>query len=172
MKYNVSRFIMRTLAITFSLAFAYVASADDAFTIPEEDATVITSSKLTFDQEKRYALFEGDVVVTDPSLKMTADKLTVEFDETNKAKSIVAEGNVVIIQEEQDTTAWAGKAAYDVETGQIFMERKPRIRRGRDMLEGDTITFWRDHNKMICEPQARLVLYPQEGSPRERILGE
>lgn len=130
------------------------------FEIDESTATVITSEKLTFDQKKHYALFEGNVVVRDPSLRMRSDRMTVFFDEDNQAQSIEAVGRVVIRQDVEETTAWARKATYDVASGEIFMEGSPRIRRGRDILEGDTITFWRDDNKMICEPKARLVLFP------------
>lgn len=135
-----------------------------------EDVTEITSVRLTFDQEKRYALFEENVVVIDPSMRLTSDQLIVYFDENNQAKWIEAEGQVVI--EQEDTTAWAGKATYDVSTGEIFLEMEPRVRRGRDILEGETITFWRDDNKMICEPQARLVLFPETGGTRDQLVGE
>jgi len=151
-----------------------VADELDEFTMDESEATVITSTRLTFDQQQHYALFEENVVVNDPSLHLVADRLTVFFTGENQAESIEAVGNVVI--EQEDTTAWAQKATYDVTTGKIFLEGSPRIRRGRDILEGDTITFWRDDNRMICEPQARLVLFPDKdadrGGARGLMLGE
>lgn len=137
------------------------AAVMDEFALDESQATVITSTRLTFDQQQLFALFEENVVVTDPALKMTADRLRVVFTEDNQAESIEADGNVVITQE--GTTAWAGKATYDVASGQILLEQSPRIRRGRDLLEGETITFWRDDNRMVCEPRARLVLFPNDG---------
>lgn len=143
---------------------------DADFTIDPELATVITSERLTFDQSEQYALFEENVIVRDPGLRMRADRLTVFFDEANQAERIEAVGRVIIQREE--TTAWAGKASYDVESGRIFMEDQPRIRRGRDVLEGDTITFWRDTNKMICEPRARLVLFPEGEGPRGLFIGD
>ncbi len=141
----------------------------DEFAMDESEATVITSTRLTFDQQQHYALFEENVVVNDPSLHLVADRLTVFFTEENQAESIEAVGNVVI--EQEDTTAWAQKATYDVTTGKIFLEGSPRIRRGRDILEGDTITFWRDDNRMICEPQARLVLFPGKDADRSGARG-
>lgn len=140
------------------------------FEIDEAEATVITSKRLTFDQTHQYALFEEDVVVVDASMRLTADRLAVFFDENNQADMIEAVGNVVMKQE--DTTAWARKATYSVEAGTIFLEGSPRIQRGRDVLEGDTITFWREDNRMICEPRARLVLFPDEGGSRDFLWGE
>ncbi len=144
--------------------------AADQFAINEAEATVITSERLTFDQGEQMALFEGNVVVRDPALRMRADRLTVRFDARNQAETIEAEGRVIIQQEE--TTAWAQNASYEVESGKIFLEGQPRIRRGRDILEGDTITFWRDTNKMICEPRARLVLFPEGEGPRGLFIGD
>ena len=135
-----------------------------------EDLTVITSDKLTFDYQKHYALFEANVVVVDPDMKILADKLTVLFDDKSKAQSIKAEGNVYIVQ--QDKKAKAAEANYDVASGKIVLTGKPQVTRGKDVLSGDTITFWRDQNKMLCEPRARLVIYPSDGGARETLLGE
>ena len=110
--------------------------------------TVVTSERLTFDYAKKY----------------------VRFDEAGQVQLISATGHVVI--EQEDKRATAGRASYEVTDGRILLEDNPRVVRGRDMLEGDRIIFWRDKNKMICEPNARLVIYPQKGGMRDRILGE
>lgn len=135
-----------------------------------EDVTVITSARLTFDYNRRYAQFEENVVVADPEMKMAADRLTVQFDADGKVTSIKAEGRVKITQ--ADKVAEAGVASYDVATGKIVLASKPRVRRGRDLLEGDVITFWRNENRMVCQPQARLVIYPEKGGMTDAFFGE
>lgn len=132
--------------------------------------TVITSERLLFDYKKQYALFEEDVVVTDPELKLTADTMTVRFNEAGDVSLIVAKGNVTI--EQADKVATSGLATYNVEQGKITLEENPRVKRGKDLLEGVIITFWRDDNKMICEPQARLVIYPEKGGTRDQLFGD
>ncbi len=170
MKKNMRWFIAGMAGMALGVTSVSPVFADDGdFEIDEADATVITSTRLTFDQKEQYALFEENVEVTDPSLHLVSDRLTVFFDEDNQAKSIEALGNVVITQE--DTIAWAQKATYEVPSGKIFLEGSPRIRRGRDVLEGDTITFWRDDNRMICEPHARLVLFPDQDDPQGGARG-
>ncbi len=133
------------------------------------DYTVITSDKLTYDAQAFFAVFEGNVVVSDPSMKMKSERLTVRFNETNEVENILAEGRVVMSQ--ADKRAWAAKATYDLTTGKIVLEGSPRVMRGKDLLLGDTITFWRDENRMVCEPRARLIIYPEKGGARERITG-
>jgi lipopolysaccharide transport protein LptA len=135
-----------------------------------EAVTVITSEKLTFDYKKQYALFENNVLVTDPEMQLAADRLTVIFNNLGKAQSIKAEGRVTVRQE--DKTAQAGLATYDFETGKIVLAIKPRVTRGHDMLEGEIITFWRDQNRMICQPHARLVIYPEKGGVKDQFFGE
>ena len=78
--------------------------------------TVITSDKLTFDYKQHYALFERNVVVTDPDMKLRCNELTARFDDKNKVQEILATQNVQI--EQEDKIAMAGKAVYKVITGE------------------------------------------------------
>lgn len=165
--YN-TRWTARMGAVVMALCAAAVFGAEKTG-IDDSDLTVITSEKLTFDANEQYAVFEKNVEVTDPNMRITADKLTVNFDQDNKVKSITAEGQVVMKQ--ADKTAWSDMASYFVESGKIILSGNPRVRRGRDVLEGGTITFWRDDNRMVCEPNARLVIYPEKGGTRDQLLG-
>lgn len=160
--------ILRLMVAGLALSAAATGGAESGLAM--DAVTVITSEKLTFDYKKQYALFENDVLVTDPEMQLAADKLTVIFDAKGKARSIKAEGRVTIRQ--TDKTAQAGLATYDFETGKIVLAIKPRVTRGRDTLEGELITFWRDQNRMICQPQARLVIYPEKGGVKDQLFGE
>ncbi|HBA83743.1 MAG TPA: hypothetical protein DCZ95_06580 [Verrucomicrobia bacterium] len=136
-----------------------------------ENVTVITADRLTFDYKNQYAMFEENVVVTDPEMQLKSDKLLVHFEKEGKVSAIKAEGHVKMIQD--DKNAQCAVASYDVDSGKIVLAGKPRVTRGRDVLEGDVITFWRDQNKMICQPQARLIIYPDERSnSKDLLLGE
>jgi lipopolysaccharide export system protein LptA len=133
------------------------------------DLTVISSDRLEYDAPKQRAIFEGSVVVSDPNLKLKANRLTVVFNEDNSVSMIVAEGKVVLSQ--ADKRAWAEHATYDLKTGEIILDGEPRIMRGRDMLMGQKITFWRDQDRMLCEPRARLIIYPEKGAGKNYLKG-
>lgn len=133
------------------------------------DLTVITSDKLTFDYTERFALFDGNVVVVDPQMKLYADKMTVLFSASNRISEIKAEGKVYIVQD--DKRARADVAQYNVDQGIIVLTGKPQVTRGEDILTGDKITFWRNDNKMLVEPRARLVINPQDGQARQ-LMGD
>jgi lipopolysaccharide export system protein LptA len=137
---------------------------------PAAGVTVITSEKLTFDYRNHFAVFEKDVVVTDPEMQLTSEKLTVQFNEKGDAEVIKAEGNVHISQ--LDKSATSQVATYDVATGRIVLAGKPKVLRGNDTLEGEVITYWRDENKMTCTTRARLVIHPGKSGSRTSLLGE
>lgn len=135
-----------------------------------EEVTEITSDRLTFDYGNDYAVFENNVVVTDPSMRLTADNLAVWFDEDGEVKLIKAEGRVRITQD--DKIATAGEATYDVATGKIVLVDGPRLQRGRHSVEGTTITYWRDRELLVVEP-SRMVIYPDDsGSGGLNFFGE
>ena len=141
---------------------AQAALEDDGRSLEaSEQATVITSDKLTFDYIQRFALFENNVQVNDPRMQMTADRLTIIFTEDGGAQTIKAEGKVLMTQD--DKRARADEAIYDVISGRIVLAGgPPQVMQGRNILEGDVITFWRDQQRVVCRPRARLVIYSEE----------
>lgn len=124
-----------------------------------DELTVITSERLTYDGERHFIVFERNVVINDASMNMTADHVTVGLDQDNNIRSILAVGNVVMTEEIH--RAWAQRATYNVVTGVVVLEGEPRVMRGRDLIAGERITFWRNEQRMLCEPHARLVIYPE-----------
>ncbi len=153
-------------ALMLLAAGTALSAANPAPAAASNDAgTVITSRSLNFDQKSRKAVFDGDVLVVDPQLQIKSDRLTVVFSEKNEVQKLYAEGRVQIVQEE--LAASGGRADYDVAEGKVVLSVNPLVRRGRDMLTGETITFWRDSSRILCEPNARLVLH----SEREALTG-
>ena len=152
------------------LAVSSVLSQSDLLSGMEDSdqVTVITSEKLTFDYKQKFALFEDDVVAVDPQMKLTCNKLVVWFDKDGEAKVIKAEGNVRMAQD--DKVAESGEAVYDLRKRKVVLTKSPRVQQGRDFLEGTVITYHMDAQVMVCEPQAKLVMFPSGDGPRERVL--
>ncbi len=157
--------LSRMIAAGFLLAWGAAAQAameDDGRSLEASaTATVITADKLTFDYLKKFAQFENNVVVNDPRLQLRANKLTIIFTEAGGAQTIKAEGKVLLTQD--DKKARADLATYDVVSGKIVLAGgPPQMMQGRNILEGEIITFWRDEQRMECKPNARLVVYPDD----------
>ena len=130
----------------------------------DTNSTVVTSNRLKFDQQKRQAVFEENVVVMDSKVKILADCLKVFFTEDNKVEQIEAEGHVTIIR--NDLKATGEKATYDIKAGKMQLVGNPMIHRNQDKLTGTTITLWRESKRILCEPNARLVIASEQDMSR------
>lgn len=122
------------------------------------DLTVITADRMVYEGQRQFIEMQGRVVVSDPGMKMKADAVRIDLEGTNDVKMVKAAGHVVISQD--DKTAWAGRATYDVPAGVFVLEDNPRVMRGRDMMLGNKITFWRGEDRMECDENARLIIQP------------
>ena len=138
-------------------------SADEAAAAAPADtnqATVITSETLFLDYSGRKVRFEGTVHVQDPKMSMDCETMDVGFSESNEIDWIEAFTNVKLLSEGRVATA--GKAVYNLKNEEFLLEDNPVIHEGRNMLTGDRIQFQRSSGRMVCEPSARLIIYPDQ----------
>jgi lipopolysaccharide export system protein LptA len=134
---------------------------------PEVGQTVITSGELTYDYKRSIAIFQDDVVVQDPQVRMESDMLTVLFGSTNDIKSVTAVGNVRL--RSGDKRASCNKAIYIARTGEILLSGKAILMRETDRLEGKQITFWLNEERVICKP-GRLVIHSAKNRSGGNVL--
>jgi len=156
-----------SLAVILAGSAALAGAGPAAPAAPAEGATVITADTLLFDYQQRMCVFEGNVVVTDPRVRMESQKLHVFFDASNNVESVVATEAVKVTQE--DRVATCGRAVYTAGNGAIVMTQTPVLIRGRDQLRGEEIRIFVYSEKVISTP-ARLVVFPADsgGVPVEK----
>ena len=126
---------------------------------PKKGNTRVTSKRLDFDYKRMVAVFSGDVVVTDPEVKINTDKLTMAFDETREIKLVTCNGNVKMWY--QDKAASAKQAVYQASKGEVELLGDATLTRGGDTVKGDRIVFNLHNETMTCEP-GFLVITPGE----------
>jgi len=140
----------RVLIFVLFAAGAAVMAADK-----KEGDTTVTAKRLDFDYKRMVAAFTGDVVVTDPEVKIKTDKLTMAFDEEREVKLVTCNGNVKVWYE--DKTASAKQAVYQARKGEIELLGDAVLNRGGDTIKGDRIVFNLYNETMICEPGFLVV---------------
>lgn len=124
--------MIRVLAILLVLPIAAPAQ------LPESPRTQIRSERLSMQGGDTHNLFrfEGSVEVADPNLQLTCDLLLVKasrsggseeatIGEAGAIESILAEGNVVIVQ--GGRTAYAERAELLPRGGTVILSGNPRI---------------------------------------------
>jgi lipopolysaccharide transport protein LptA len=149
-----------------SLNNKFLFSEEAAKTEPQ--TTITCKGNLDMDYEKNMAVFHDDVVVDDPQMKMTAKEMTVFFEPNSKSiDKVIAKGQVRFKKE--DKTAMAENAVYTAKDGKVILTGKPMVKKGQDVMSGDKITFFRNDQRMLIEPRAKLIFYSSEGKGKKGL---
>lgn len=123
-------------------------------------STRITAKRMEYDYQESVALFDDDVVVSDPQFQLTANRMLAFFSGTNDLKQLVIIGNVSISNDNR--FARCDKAVYTRANGQIVMlghaelERTGKGEEGK--ITGERITIWIDEERVEVYPAASLTL--------------
>jgi len=131
----------------------------------ENGVTVVTSQELYFDYSGRTVRFEKTVHVKDPQMTMDCGTMNMRFNENNEINWIEALTEVKLYNEGRE--AQAKRAVYDSTTDEFLLEGEPRVVDGQNILLGERIRFWRATGRMVCEPSAHLIMYPDDESEFE-----
>ncbi|MGF1503053.1 MAG: lipopolysaccharide transport periplasmic protein LptA [Paracoccaceae bacterium] len=103
----------------------------------------ITSDALEVRQSEQLAIFSGQVVAGQGTLRLTADRVVVRYDEdqtdseTGAIQNLSAEGNVFLSNGAE--TAQGSRAEYDVVEGMMFMTGQVLLTQGRNAVAGDRL---------------------------------
>ena len=93
----------------------------------------------------RISTFTGNVVLTQGTLRILADKLVMKEDQQG-FKHATATGNLVSFRQKRDrmdeyVEGWSERAEYDSKTDKIELFRQARLKRGSDEVHGDYISY-------------------------------
>lgn len=119
----------------------------------------IVSDSLEVRQAESIAIFEGTVEAAQDTLRLTADKVTVHYDqessdsETGAIKKLVAEGNVFLSNGSE--TAQGAFGEYDVENGTVFMRDNVVLTQGGNALKGQRLVI--DMNTGVGRIEGRVT---------------
>jgi lipopolysaccharide export system protein LptA len=146
-----------------SLAHAQTATtAKPAAAATTTNSTVVTSDQFKLDMPSKQGLFTGNVVVTGSDFKLKSREMQVFFDENNKIKRMIARGNVET--EQADRTTKSGQLDYIISENKIILTESPQVIQSRNTVTGNTITIYRDTNRMDVDGRNRMILYENEPS--------
>ena len=130
------------IALSFLLAAAFGAGAEKA---DREKEIVVNADRLVADDAKKTSSFEGNVVVTQGTMRMTAAKVTVRED-PEKHKYYVANGSPVTFKQKLDNSeewveGFAQRAEFDDLNDVLHLYDNARVRRSQNVITGDYITY-------------------------------
>ena len=118
------------------------------------------SDQAVYQSATQDLVLTGNVRVSNEQATMDCETVHVYLKGTNEIDWIEARTDVIIQSGER--RALAGKASYYADEGKVVLDEDPKMKQGKNIMMGDRITFWPDNRRMVCEPNARLLLYPDE----------
>jgi len=118
-------------------AWAEKADRDKPVHLEADRATVQDANKL--------ATFTGNVVLTQGTLIIRADKMTVKED-VGGFQHATAYGNLASFRQKRDgrdeyVEGWSERMEYDGKADKVQLFKKARLRRGQDEVYGDYISY-------------------------------
>ena len=109
-----------------------LSGANHDITLPVE----ITANNLSINQSSNSAIFEGTAYVGQGSLRLSADKIVVSYNQdSGKVTSIEATGKVVFTNGE--AVAEAESAIYKINSGLLSMSGNVLLVQGKSIISGN-----------------------------------
>ncbi|MEN9464999.1 MAG: hypothetical protein RL217_1180 [Pseudomonadota bacterium] len=147
-----------------------------ALALPEDfdQETVIVSDSAKLDRQAGSVVYSGDVILTQGTIKINADRLTVFRGSDDRLEKVIAEGKPALYEQqiqanEAITHAKALRIEYLAKQRQTLLLGKAHLDRESNVLTGERI--WYDMDKEIVSAgekngdkpsRIRVVIQPQQ----------
>lgn len=143
---------MRLIALPFIACLA-IASAAHAEKADREKEIVVGADRLLADDANRTSVFEGGVVVTQGTMRMTASKVTVKED-AERHKYYVANGAPVTFRQKRDNIdewveGFADRAEFNDRDDVLKLFNRAKVKSNQNEITGDFISY--DMRKELAE---------------------
>lgn len=127
------------LLIALGLGNAQAEKAD------REKPIQVEADRVSLDDMNKLSIFEGNVVLTQGTLLVKADKVTVRQD-ADKTQYATAVGRPLSFRQKRDGAddfieGWAERLEYDGKRNQVELFQKARLKRNNDEIRGDYIFY-------------------------------
>ena len=162
------RFMMTVLAVatlmTGPAAAQAAAGAQLAFGNAGYDSSLpieITADTLTVDQQDGTAIFEGNVLIGQGDLRLTAALVRVEYGteangNSSEISRLLASGGVTLVNGSE--TAEATRAEYSLASGMITLTGSVLVTQGRSALSSESMTIDLDTGTGTMQGRVKTIL--------------
>ncbi|MEW6067082.1 MAG: LptA/OstA family protein [Nitrospirota bacterium] len=125
-----------------------ILSAEEAKKI--KGPIIITSEKLTADNQNYSALFENSVIAKASDITIYADRMRVYYHkDTGAVTKIDAEGRVKLIKNERVITS--RKATYYAEEEKVVFTGEPQAVEGENVVNGKKMVYFLIEERFLVE---------------------
>ncbi|MFZ1641955.1 MAG: lipopolysaccharide transport periplasmic protein LptA [Candidatus Contendobacter sp.] len=134
-------------SVKFGLATALALAAPMAAALPEDRAQPIhlEASRGQLDQKTGVSVYEGNVVITQGSMRLTADTVTIYVKDNNfqRMEATGAPANLRYrpTADKPEIQGASQRVEYDVAGAKVIMSGSARLTQGQDVFTGDRVEY-------------------------------
>lgn len=149
------------VALTIQAGVVVAQEASVSFGTEPHDSTQpveVSSDRLEIDQTDGTAIFTGNVVVVQGELRLTADRVRVEYGDEppREIERIYAFENVVLVSPTE--AAEGDEAVYEVATRSVLMTGNVLLTQELNAVSGDRLTIDLESGTGVVEGRVRTIL--------------
>ncbi|MCV6592018.1 MAG: LptA/OstA family protein [Silicimonas sp.] len=119
----------------------------------------VTADQLSVNQGDGSAVFDGNVLVVQGDLRLSAAKVTVEYAQENGTPSgiarLLASGGVTLVT--ASDAMEAREATYTVESGKVRLSGDVLLTQGASAIAGDLLSIDLESGNGVMEGRVRTV---------------
>jgi lipopolysaccharide export system protein LptA len=168
---------MRPIVLPLTLIAALVPAAHAERADREKDI-VVNADHLTADDANKTSTFDGNVVITQGTMRLTANRVTVRED-ADRHKFYVAHGAPVTFRQKRDNVdewveGYALRAEFDDLNDMVKLYEQARVKSSANVITGEYIQY--DMKKELAEvtgtppgaksagdvPRVKMVIVPDK----------
>lgn len=136
----------RLLAASLGLVAMFGSVASPALSTDKDQDIEIESDTAYLDDTKNISVYTGNVVVVQGSMRITGDKMTIYYTETNDLDRIIVEGKPATFRQLPDNStvhdeAEATVMEYYEQRNLIVLIEKARVKQGDRRLIADHVEY-------------------------------
>jgi len=111
-----------------------------------EQPIQIQADRATIDDAKGIAIYEGNVVISQGSIRINADKVTLNYTKKQDIDKVVAEGNPAHFKQtpeggKEDIKAKARRMEYEATQNMLQLIHNAELQQAKDSFAGQHITY-------------------------------
>jgi lipopolysaccharide export system protein LptA len=135
----------------------------------------VKAASVNVDEKTGTAVYRGNVVLTQGSLRLEADRLEVRTDKNRRMQILIATGHPARLRgftetREDELQADAERVVYQAVKREIEMTGNVWARQGRDEFRAEHIYYGIDNEQLIArgdgaDGRVHVTLYPRERTP-------
>ena len=161
------RMLLANLAFVLLAGVAAAQSANIAVGTGAFDASLpveVTADELSVNQSTGQAVFQGNVLIVQGEVRLSAGSVTIEYAPEGSANAIsrlLASGGVTFVT--STDAAEARDAVYSVNDGTVTLSGDVLLTQGRNAIAGDRLVVNLESGNGRMDGRVRTVINPSQG---------